>query len=65
MKAMLVLEKVLITGNDKGEISVIRKSDFGLLLYERFLDYPVLKLGRQLYAIMAQYKDPAGTIAIL
>lgn len=28
VKAMLVLEKVIITGNDRGEIKIISKNDF-------------------------------------
>ena len=65
VKAMLVLDDVLLTGNDAGEISVIDKASFKLLARQICVEAPILKIAKEQYAVIVKYKDAAGTIAVL
>ena len=51
VKSLLVLEKVVITGNDRGEIQIIEKSTFKLLQNLVIIDAPILKIAQKLSAI--------------
>ena len=64
IKALHILEKVIIIGNDAGELIVVDKFTFKELSRSQFIKFPIIKIDQQLYAFMAQYKDPKGTIAI-
>ena len=41
---MLVLESIIITGNDRGEISIIDKTNFKILTKTIVIDSPILKI---------------------
>lgn len=65
VKTMVILDEVILTGNDKGEISIIEKSTFKLLSKVVLVEAPILKMSTEMYALIVKYKDVSGTVAIL
>lgn len=65
MKSLLLQDKYIITGNDRGEVKIIDKFKFVELNQIRCAEAPVLKVEQQMYALLAQYKDAMGTIFII
>lgn len=65
VKAMLVMEDVVIIATDNGEVKVIDKFTFKLLCAEKVSDDPILKIEQVLYAVLVQLKDVQGTICLL
>ena len=65
-KALKLLDdKFILLGFDSGDIKVYDRKTLDLLSTQQVLKFPVLKLSRAMIAILAQHKDPQGTLLVM
>ena len=65
IKAMMIWDDLIVTGNDAGTIIMYEKSTFKKVHEETFNDSPILHLQRQMHALIAQHKDLNGSVNFL
>ena len=56
--------RLMLIGQENGDIKVGDRKNFAIYTQQRFISAPILKIDQVMEAVLIQHKDPKGTILI-